>query len=79
MGLMYRIKELKNFRKTGKPSEGKSAEWKSPFDTLRKKWDTVPTTASESAKTANLSQRVLSLRIAGGITRYMRAECAAKR
>ena len=54
MGLMYRIKELKNFRKTGKPSEGKSAEWKSPFDTLRKKWDTVPTTASESAKTANL-------------------------
>src|SRR5216684_7515883 len=54
MGLVELLKELKNFRETGKPSEGESAEWKLPFDTLRKKWDTVPTTASGNAKTADL-------------------------
>ena len=54
MGLMYRIRELKNFRKTGTPSDSKSAEWKKPFDTLRKKWVQVPTGASTSEKTTQL-------------------------
>jgi 2-polyprenyl-3-methyl-5-hydroxy-6-metoxy-1,4-benzoquinol methylase len=54
MGLMYRLKELKNFRKTGKPSEGKTAAWNSPFDTLRKKWVQVPIGATTAERTTNL-------------------------
>jgi hypothetical protein len=30
MGLAERLKELKNFLKTGGPSEGKSAAWDKP-------------------------------------------------
>lgn len=54
MDLMYRIKELKNFRKTGKPSEGKSPAWDKPYDTLRKRWDAVPTTHTEFVSTKKL-------------------------
>src|SRR5216683_8272007 len=54
MGLMYRLRELKNFRKTGIPSDADGPAWERPYETLRKKWVQVPTTASGSAKTANL-------------------------
>src|SRR5713226_6858404 len=54
MGLLYRIKELKNFRKNGIPSEGESAAWEKPYETLRKKWVEVPTTAAGSEKTTRL-------------------------
>jgi len=54
MDLLYALKELKNFRKTGAPADSKGAAWKTPFDTLRKKWDQVPTGASASEKTARL-------------------------
>jgi len=54
MGLLYRIKELKNFRKNGIPSEGESAAWEKPYETLRKKWVEVPTTAARSEKTTRL-------------------------
>src|SRR5882724_4989277 len=54
MDLLYALKELKNFRKTGVPSDSKSAAWKTPFDTLRKKWVQVPTGASTSEKTTQL-------------------------
>ena len=54
MNLLYKLKELKNFRKTGMPSDSKSAAWKTPFDTLRKKWVQVPTGASTSEKTTQL-------------------------
>ena len=56
MGLMYRIKELKNFRKNGAPSEGESRAWEKPYETLRKKWVEVPTTAAGSEKTTGLLQ-----------------------
>ncbi|HYL64317.1 MAG TPA: class I SAM-dependent methyltransferase [Candidatus Methylomirabilis sp.] len=56
MGLMYRLRELKNFRKTGKPSEGKTAAWDRPYDTLRKRWDAVPTTHTEFVSTNLLSE-----------------------
>src|SRR5271170_1448373 len=54
MDLIYLLKELKNFRKTGMPSDSKGAPWITPFDTLRKKWVTVPTTALGSQKTTEL-------------------------
>ena len=54
MDLLYALKELKNFRKTGMPSDSKGAAWKTPFDTLRKKWVQVPVGASTSEKTTQL-------------------------
>jgi 2-polyprenyl-3-methyl-5-hydroxy-6-metoxy-1,4-benzoquinol methylase len=54
MDLIHTLKELKNFRKTGVPSDSKNAAWKTPFDTLRKKWDQVPTRAFASEKTSKL-------------------------
>jgi len=54
MSLIHRIKELKNFRKNGLPSEGDSAAWEEPYETLRKKWVEVPTTAAGSEKTTRL-------------------------
>lgn len=54
MGLMYRLKELKNFHKTGKPSEGKTPAWEKPYDTLRERWDAVPTTHTEFVSTNRL-------------------------
>ena len=55
MDLIHTLKELKNFRKTGVPSDSKNAAWKTPFDTLRKKWVQVPTGASASEKTSKLN------------------------
>jgi 2-polyprenyl-3-methyl-5-hydroxy-6-metoxy-1,4-benzoquinol methylase len=54
MGLIHRIKEIKNFNKTGKPSEGKNPAWDMPFDTLRKRWNAVPTTTTGIASTSHL-------------------------
>jgi 2-polyprenyl-3-methyl-5-hydroxy-6-metoxy-1,4-benzoquinol methylase len=54
MGLFQTLKELKNFRKTGAPSDSKNAAWKTPFDTLRKKWVDVPSGYFASAKTTQL-------------------------
>lgn len=54
MNLIYTLKELKNFRKTGRPSDSKTAAWKNPFDTLRKKWVQVPVGASTSDNTTRL-------------------------
>jgi len=54
MDLLNTLKEWKNFRKTGVPSDSKNAAWKTPFDTLRKKWDQVPTRAFASEKTSKL-------------------------
>jgi 2-polyprenyl-3-methyl-5-hydroxy-6-metoxy-1,4-benzoquinol methylase len=51
---MYLMKELKNFRKTGIPADGESAKWNNPYETLRKKWVAVPTTAQESESTTKL-------------------------
>jgi 2-polyprenyl-3-methyl-5-hydroxy-6-metoxy-1,4-benzoquinol methylase len=42
MNLIERLKELKNFRKTGMPSDAESAEWEKPYETLREKWVEVP-------------------------------------
>jgi 2-polyprenyl-3-methyl-5-hydroxy-6-metoxy-1,4-benzoquinol methylase len=54
MGLLYRLKELKNFRKTGLPSDADSPAWQQPYETLRKKWVQVPTTAAGSERTTRL-------------------------
>ena len=54
MSLIHKIKELKNFRRNGVPSDGESAAWEKPYETLRKKWVEVPTTAAGSEKTTRL-------------------------
>ncbi len=54
MGLMYRLRELKNFRKTGIPSDADGPAWERPYETLRKKWVQVPTTAAGSERTTRL-------------------------
>src|SRR6267143_5984419 len=54
MDLIDRLKELKNRHKDGVPSEGESAAWEKPYETLRKKWVQVPTTAAGSEKTTRL-------------------------
>src|SRR5260370_6012070 len=54
MDLIHTLKGLKNSRKTGVPYDSKSSAWKRSFETLRKKWDQVPTGASASEKTTNL-------------------------
>jgi 2-polyprenyl-3-methyl-5-hydroxy-6-metoxy-1,4-benzoquinol methylase len=54
MSLLHRIKELKNLRKTGKPSDGKTPVWDKPYETLRKKWVEVPTTTGGTQKTTRL-------------------------
>jgi 2-polyprenyl-3-methyl-5-hydroxy-6-metoxy-1,4-benzoquinol methylase len=38
----------------GVPSEGKSAAWKNPYDTLREKWVSVPSGENVFEKTTNL-------------------------
>jgi len=54
MGLIERVKELKNFNKRGNPSEGSSSVWDKPYETLRKKWVEVPTTMAGAGNTNRL-------------------------
>src|SRR5260370_25523517 len=54
VGLMCRLKELKNLRKTGMPSDADGRPWERPYETLRKKWVQVPTTAAGSERTTRL-------------------------
>ena len=54
MDLIHTPKELKNFCNTGVPYDSNSSAWKTSFETLRKKWDQVPTGASAAEKTTNL-------------------------
>ena len=54
MNLIETLKELKNFRRKGDPWEGKSPAWERPYDTLRKRWVEVPTTADGTQKTTDL-------------------------
>lgn len=54
MGLVERLKELKNVRKTGAPEEATGESWQLPYETLRKRWNAVPTTTSGIQATAKL-------------------------
>src|SRR6266581_6130066 len=54
MGLVELIKELKNIRKTGIPTDAKSAAWERPYETLRKRWNAVPTTRTGIQSTASM-------------------------
>jgi len=54
MSLVEQLKELKNFRKTGNPSDGQSAVWKQPYETLRQRWNAVPTTKTGVESTTKL-------------------------
>ena len=54
MDLIHSLEKLKNFRKSGVPYDSNSSAWETSFETIRKKWDQVPTRASASEKTTNL-------------------------
>src|SRR5260370_25387136 len=54
VGFVDLLKELKNIRKTGIPSDGRSAAWGIPYETLRKRWNGVPTTRTGIQSTASL-------------------------
>lgn len=54
MDLVTYLRELKNFRKTGAPQEATGESWQLPYETLRKRWNAVPTTTSGIQATAKL-------------------------
>ena len=54
MKLMHVLKELKNLNRTGKPSEGKGPAWENPYETLRNRWNAVPTTTTGITSTSKL-------------------------
>src|SRR5260370_25302135 len=54
VGFVDLLKELKNIRKTGISSDGRSAAWGIPYETLRKRWNAVPTTRTGIQSTASL-------------------------
>src|SRR5882762_5782697 len=81
MDLIRTPKELKNLRKTGVPYDSKSSAWKIWFETLRKKWDQIPTGASASRNGKRLAgtlQPDPNLLTGAGVTRPMRMGCAAR-
>jgi 2-polyprenyl-3-methyl-5-hydroxy-6-metoxy-1,4-benzoquinol methylase len=56
MGLVRKIRAMIGSDLAGEPSDGTSAAWELPYETLRKKWVEVPSGDSVSEKTTNLMQ-----------------------
>ena len=54
MGVVRRFMAMIGSDLAGSPSEGKSAAWKNPYDTLREKWVSVPSGENVFEKTTNL-------------------------
>ena len=54
MGLVRKFRAIIGSDLAGEPSDGKSASWQSPYETLRKKWVEVPVTANAAQKTTRL-------------------------
>ncbi len=53
MGIVRKIKVMIGSDSAGMPEEGRSEAWQLPYETLRKKWVEVPTTATGTQKTTN--------------------------
>jgi 2-polyprenyl-3-methyl-5-hydroxy-6-metoxy-1,4-benzoquinol methylase len=56
MGLIRKFRAIIGSDLAGEPSDGKSASWQLPYETLRKKWVEVPSGNSVFEKTTNLMQ-----------------------
>jgi 2-polyprenyl-3-methyl-5-hydroxy-6-metoxy-1,4-benzoquinol methylase len=54
MGMIQRLKEFKNFRKDGRPEQGRNLLWDKPYEVLRKKWAEVPLSAQGRIRTSDL-------------------------
>jgi len=56
MGLVRKLRAIIGSDLAGEPSDGKSAAWKLPYETLRKRWVEVPSGDNVFEKTTNLMQ-----------------------
>jgi SAM-dependent methyltransferase len=54
MGIVRKLRAIIGSDLAGEPSDGKSASWQLPYETLRKKWVEVPVTATGALKTTRL-------------------------
>jgi SAM-dependent methyltransferase len=54
MGIVRKFRAMIGSDLAGEPSDGKSASWQLPYETLRKKWVEVPVTATGTQKTTGL-------------------------
>ena len=50
MGLVRKLRAIIGSDLAGEPSDGKSASWQSPYETLRKKWVEVPVTSNAARR-----------------------------
>jgi hypothetical protein len=55
MGLARRFKVMIGSDSAGMPSEGKGPAWENQYETLRKRWGTVPTATSVFESTTKLT------------------------
>jgi protein-L-isoaspartate O-methyltransferase len=56
MGLVRKFRAIIGSDLAGEPSDGKSAAWELPYETLRKRWVAVPSGDNAFEKTTNLMQ-----------------------
>jgi 2-polyprenyl-3-methyl-5-hydroxy-6-metoxy-1,4-benzoquinol methylase len=56
MGFVRKFRAIIGSDLAGEPSDGKSASWQLPYETLRRKWVSVPSGDGVSEKTTNLMQ-----------------------
>ena|SRR6266568_3793268 len=54
MGLVRKFRAMIGSDLAGEPSDGKSTSWQLPYETLRKRWNAVPTTHAEFESTTKL-------------------------
>ena len=54
MGLVRKFRAIIGSDLAGEPSDGKSTSWQLPYETLRKRWNAVPTTRAEFESTTKL-------------------------
>jgi SAM-dependent methyltransferase len=56
MGLVRKFRAMIGSDLAGEPSDGKSASWQLPYETLRKRWNAVPTAACVFESTTKLME-----------------------
>lgn len=54
MGVVRKLKAIIGSDSAGVPSDGKASSWENPYETLRKRWDAVPTTTAVFESTTEL-------------------------
>jgi SAM-dependent methyltransferase len=54
MGIVRKFRAIIGSDLAGEPSDGESASWQLPYETLRKRWNAVPTTRADVRNTKEL-------------------------